>query len=84
LISGAAASVSPDPQDPAFAKKSLCLRLCEPMTRFAATLLDQADTADHHAPVHGLAHVVDRQQAQLHSGLSTPGTTLKNVLFALV
>ncbi len=33
------------------------------MARLAALLFEQADAADHHAPVDGLAHVVNGQQA---------------------
>ncbi|MNT62698.1 hypothetical protein D3C72_2004450 [compost metagenome] len=38
-----------------------------PVARLAAMLFQQLHIADHHAAVHGLAHVVDRQQRHLHA-----------------
>src|SRR6185437_12325579 len=39
-----------------------------PIARLAAALFEQPDIADDHAAVDRLAHVVDRQQADLHGG----------------
>ena len=39
-----------------------------PVARLAAALLEHAHVADHHAAVDRLAHVVDREQADLHGG----------------
>ena len=38
----------------------------DPMSGFAADLLDEADFGHDHPPVHRLAHVVNREQADLH------------------
>jgi hypothetical protein len=42
--------------------------LALPVSRFAAVFFQQLDGLNDHAPVHGLAHVVDSQQSDLRGG----------------
>ena len=49
-----------------FGEKSGSLRIRAPVSGLAAPLFHQADAFDAHAAIHGLAHVIYRQQSDAH------------------